>query len=255
MAPAEPPLWLAFAAGSFGGLCNTVAGYPLDTIKVRLQSGSKQQLFKGLFGGILTPVSGVVPFWMMYYGGYKVGRAMQPDDSTASVARAGAVAGLASSVVWCPMNAVKCVAQAERCGSLEALRRVLSRVGAAGLYRGFVPTLLLFSVPGSATFYFIYEESTILLPFGVWWVPFVAGGLAGVVEWTVGMPGDTIRTRYQTGFHHKSVASCVKDIWRGEGARGFYRGFSAALPRAFVANAAALAGIEAVNRAFRTASA
>jgi hypothetical protein len=29
-----PPLWHSLVAGSVGGICNTVIGHPLDTIKV-----------------------------------------------------------------------------------------------------------------------------------------------------------------------------------------------------------------------------
>mmetsp|Transcript_10588 Transcript_10588/g.30267 ORF Transcript_10588/g.30267 Transcript_10588/m.30267 type:complete len:269 (-) Transcript_10588:101-907(-) len=245
----EPPLWVALCAGSVGGLCNTISGYPLDTVKVRLQTGNTQALFRGLFKGITAPISTVAPFWATLYFGYKAGKSIQPDDSPLSAARAGAVAGICGCFVWVPMQAVKCIAQDRHCRSSEALRILRSQVGLAGFYRGFVPTLLLFSIPGSAAFYWTYETST--ARFGaMWWTPFVAGGLAGCLEWTVGMPGDTLRTRYQTSYRHDSVLQCARELVASHGVSGFYRGYSAALARAFVSNGAALLGIEAVNTAY-----
>lgn len=252
MEAVAPPVWQAFVAGSFGGLCNTITGHPFDTVKVRIQTGRTQNLFRGLSRGIMTPVSSVVPFWAIYYGGYKFGRSLQPDDSAASVARAGVVAGCFGSIVWCPMQAVKCVAQDRRLSIREALQVVWRKGGLKCLYRGFTPTLLLFSVPGTAAFYWTYEV-TRQSAGDEKWGPFVAGGVAGVIEWTVGMPGDTLRTRYQTGFHYPNARSCAFELWQSEGCAGFYRGYSAALPRAFVCNAAALAGIDVVGRVFRNA--
>jgi hypothetical protein len=40
LAPRSDPFWNLFA-GSFGGVCSLVVGYPLDTLKVRMQVGKK----------------------------------------------------------------------------------------------------------------------------------------------------------------------------------------------------------------------
>eukprot|EP00746_Dinoflagellata_sp_MGD_P036468 gnl/MRDRNA2_/MRDRNA2_187480_c0_seq1.p1 gnl/MRDRNA2_/MRDRNA2_187480_c0~~gnl/MRDRNA2_/MRDRNA2_187480_c0_seq1.p1 ORF type:complete len:223 (-),score=19.06 gnl/MRDRNA2_/MRDRNA2_187480_c0_seq1:51-665(-) len=200
----------------------------------------------------MSPVSTIAPFWGTLYGGYQVGRYLQPDDSAVSVAKAGAIGGFTSSFLYVPMNAVKCIAQDRRCSSLQALHVVRSQGGLPGLYRGWFVTVTLFSVPGSAAFYFTYEMTKQNLSHA-WWAPFIAGGVSGIVEWTVGMPGDTIRTRYQTEFRYVAVQDCIADIL-STGPWGFFRGYSAALPRAFVCNAASLAGIEAVQYAYYQSS-
>ena len=40
----------AFASATFGGVCATIVGHPLDTVKIRIQNNafSIQQLWKGL---------------------------------------------------------------------------------------------------------------------------------------------------------------------------------------------------------------
>lgn len=251
----EPPLWLAFAAGTTGGFFNTITGYPLDTVKTRIQTGRQEHLFRGLYRGMTAPLSSVMPFWGMLYGGYKVGRWIRPADDTASIVFAGTLAGLFGSVVWVPMQAVKSVAQDRRCSSRDAFHIVIKRAGLSGLFRGYFVNLF-FALPGSAAFYWTMEQtkqSERLVDF--WWAPIVAGGIGGLVEWTVGLPGDTARTRYQTSFHYTSSKTCAGELWRLEGIRGFYRGYSAALPRAFICNAAALAGIELVYSAHRIVSA
>merc|ERR1712039_981463 len=112
---------------------------------------------------MLAPISSVVPYWMMLYGGYKVGRYLQPDDSQLSVIRAGAVSGVFGSVVWVPMQAVKCVAQDSRVSSGKALKMVYLQHGVRGFYRGYLPTVTLFAVPGTMAFFATYENTKELL--------------------------------------------------------------------------------------------
>lgn len=74
-----------------------------------------------------------------------------------------------------------------------------------------------------------------------------AAGLASLAESTVGMPGDTLRTRYQTDLKSPSVRACAEALYRAEGLRGFYRGYRYRLPFGIVINSTALVTIEVVN--------
>jgi solute carrier family 25 carnitine/acylcarnitine transporter 20/29 len=249
---AEPPLWQALVAGVSGGVCNVLVGHPFDTIKVRAQAD--RPLFEGsLLTGIVGQLVGVAPFWMFFYFSYKLGRSLQPDSGLVSLTRAGMIAGALSSLVYCPVQGVKCIAQADKVSSGAALRQLTSNFrNPLGIYRGLLPTLA-YTVPAQAAFYLSFEVAVARLPpvFAGLWRQLVAGGLAGIVEFTVGMPMDTLKTRCQISTASGSaggVLSVLGQLWREEGIAGFYRGYKWAVLRAFPANGAAMVGIEVVNR-------
>ena len=182
----EAPLWQALVAGVSGGVCNVLIGHPFDTIKVRAQTD--RPLLKGsLFTGILGQLVGVAPFWMFFYFSYKLGRSLQPDSGLFSMTRAGMIAGGLSSLIYCPVQGVKCVAQADGVSSGAALRQLTSDFrNPFGIYRGLLPTLA-YTVPAQAAFYLAFEVLLARLPpaFTGLWRQLMAGGCAGVVEFTV----------------------------------------------------------------------
>ena len=90
------------------------------------------------------------------------------------------------------------------------------------------------------------------------WRQLVAGGCAGIVEFTVGMPMDTLKTRCQVSIDPASSSGKraglyamlgeMLQLWQEEGLAGFFRGYKWAVLRAFPANGAAMVGIEVANR-------
>lgn len=86
-----------FVAGGFGGICLLAAGYPLDTIKVRLQTMNKsgstkykgtfdcgKQVFKkegvrGFYKGMAFPLIGVAPLYAITYFGFTIGKQLQQE--------------------------------------------------------------------------------------------------------------------------------------------------------------------------------
>lgn len=79
------------------------------------------------------------------------------------------------------------------------------------------------------------------------WSPFLAGGLAGVAEWTLILPVDTVKTRF-TMLRHASLAAVVRGVWREGGVPAFYRGLGPTLARSFPANGAAFVCIDGIDR-------
>ena len=68
--PATPPVWQRFVAGTASGVCLTLVGHPLDTVKVLMQSASspppsltnvdsrivRRDGLRGFYAGFLPPL-------------------------------------------------------------------------------------------------------------------------------------------------------------------------------------------------------
>lgn len=79
------------------------------------------------------------------------------------------------------------------------------------------------------------------------WPSLVAGGAAGIANWSVGMPADVIKSRLQTapdGTYPKGVRSVLPILIREEGFLALYHGVVPVMLRAFPANAACFLGLE-----------
>ena len=90
-------------------------------------------------------------------------------------------------------------------------------------------------------------------------VNFWAGGLSAQVFWLTSYPSDVVKQRIMTDPLGKGLGdgkrkfpswnAAAREIWRRDGARGFWRGFLPCFLRAFPANAVALLAFEGVMRA------
>ena len=73
------------------------------------------------------------------------------------------------------------------------------------------------------------------------------GGTAGILSWTFTYPQDTIKTRLQADgmgrYLYRGSWHCARVIYRDSGLRGFFKGFSAALIRAFPTNGVTFATV------------
>lgn len=78
-----------------------------------------------------------------------------------------------------------------------------------------------------------------------------AGGMAGVANWTVGMPQDVLKSRLQTaptGTYPNGIKDVFRELMRNEGPTALYKGFVPVLTRAVPANAACFIGLELCMR-------
>ncbi len=73
---------------------------------------------------------------------------------------------------------------------------------------------------------------------------FVCGGFAGMAAWSVIFPFDSVKSRMQSGSVQTGVVETMRNMWQRGGATPFFRGWSAAVLRAFPANAALFLGVE-----------
>ena len=153
-------------------------------------------------------------------------------------------------------------------GALAVALGVARAEGVRGLFAGLGP-LLLRDLPLNAVMFGTFKAVSRALapPAGAsaaagGWRDFVAGGVAGTAAWAAVYPADVVKSRVQVAGAAVSGAeggggstpstrqggstlSTLRAIVREGGPRALYRGCSAALTRAFVANAALFWGVHA----------
>jgi solute carrier family 25 carnitine/acylcarnitine transporter 20/29 len=77
----------------------------------------------------------------------------------------------------------------------------------------------------------------------------LAGGFAGVANWIVALPFDTLKSRLQTSRfgQYTGVGHVYRELMIREGPKAIFRGLAPALIRAFPANTATFLGVEATR--------
>jgi len=182
---------------------------------------------------------------------------------------AGSVAGIANSVVSGPVEHIRIRLQIQQAhnkiysGPGDAVKKIVSAHGIAGLYKGQVATLYREAI-GYGAYFWAYEKlmQRELKKHGirrdqvspVKAVIFGAG--AGYALWACIYPIDMIKSRMQTdgftvadGRKYKSTLDCIRTVWRTEGIAAFTRGLTPTLIRSPFANGATFLGYELASRA------
>ncbi|KAL1123974.1 hypothetical protein AAG570_001744 [Ranatra chinensis] len=274
-----------FLSGGFGGICTVVAGHPLDTIKVRLQTMAKpapgqlplysgtwdcakktvqKEGFRGLYKGMGAPLAGVAPIFAISFFGFGVGkRLLQEGDEELTPTKlfaAGAFSGIFTTVIMAPGERIKCLLQIQHgdakpkySGPGDVVKQLYREGGIRSIYKGTVATLLR-DVPASGMYFMTYEWlQKALKPIGENTTEMnllktiFAGGMAGIFNWSVGMPADVIKSRLQTSPEgtYRGVGHVFSVLMKEEGPLALYKGVTPVMLRAFPANAACFLGFEA----------
>lgn len=184
-------------------------------------------------------------------------------------ALAGIMAGATVSFIAAPVEHIKARLQVQYAadkkqrlysGPIDCSKKILRAHGFGGLYHGLSATLLF-----RAFFFFwwgsydiftrVFSNHTNLSTPAI---NFWAGGLSAQVFWLTSYPSDVVKQRIMTDplggplndgqRRFPRWKDAAKDIWRRDGARGFWRGFLPCFLRAFPANAVALVAFEGVMR-------
>lgn len=275
--------WHDFAAGWVGGSLGVLCGHPLDTVKVRQQAlhvsplrclqltlrhEGPRALFKGLAFPLVSAGGVNAVFFGAYYnclrwldgGGGGTGRA-----PLWQVGAAGAVGGVVQLSVAVPVEVVKIQLQTRTGaaaawtrhyqtsarGPLSCLAELRRRAGVAAWYQG-LRAQLYRDVPASAAYFVIYEAAcrysrrSELLPEPA--TVLLAGGMAGLLSWTLILPFDVVKSRLQAADPARPEFSgalhCARMTVLRDGPTALMRGFSAMALRGFVVNAATFLGYE-----------
>ncbi|KAG3236417.1 hypothetical protein PI124_g18577 [Phytophthora idaei] len=262
--------WLDIAkdlnAGTIGGVAGIVAGHPLDTVKVQLQTsreasaGVLRTLHRvvgsegaaGLYRGLLSPILSNAPINAVVFGVQgQVVRGLQRDDALLSSTQhfmAGSSAGLVQVIFAAPSEHVKIQLQTGAMGaehsSLVAGRIMLRRYGARTLFKGW-QVCLLRDVPAFGAYFCGYEATKRWLTDGeseneTDLKLMMAGGIAGMLSWMVSMPQDVVKSCVQSQSlegKQMTMTQIARSRMQQEGPGFFFKGFSATMLRAFPVSA------------------
>ncbi|XP_053924182.1 solute carrier family 25 member 47 isoform X3 [Cuculus canorus] len=256
-----------FIAGAIGGGLSTAVGYPLDTVKVRIQTERHyngiwhciQETYRtekvwGFYKGVSASVLAVSAISSVSFGTYKnflcticklrYGAA-DAKPSKLDVSLAGGAAG-----------AARTVSKPKYHGSLHCLKVIVKEEGFGGLYKG-CSALLCRDCSSSAIYFLTYSAlCDWLTPAGKdkpgFLVVLLSGGFAGVLAWGLATPMDVIKSRMQTDesdqHKYRGLVHCVRESVRKEGAKVLFKGLGLNCIRAFPVNMVVFVTYEAVLR-------
>lgn len=220
----------------------------------------------GLYRGVQAPLLAVTPgfavsFWSFDFAGKSIrdynGMARSDELTLKQATLAGAFSGIPLALIFGPTERIKCLMQVDKGkynGFFDCARKVYKEGGMRSVAKGTFSTALR-DVPGNAAYFGSYEyvkqlscelegrEKASIMG------TLLAGGCAGVGNWIVAIPFDTVKSRWQTApaGKYRSVLDVLQTLLREEGPSALFRGLSPALLRAFPANATCLLGVETVR--------
>ncbi|KAH6833630.1 Mitochondrial substrate carrier family protein [Perilla frutescens var. hirtella] len=270
-----------FVAGGVGGTAGVIAGYPLDTLRIRQQNsatGSAAQILRrlvtaegpfSLYRGMAAPLASVTFQNAVAFQTYAIlSRAIDinsaPDDppSYRGVALGGVGTGAIQSLVLSPVELVKIRLQLQPKtnlnGPLDVARTILRAEGWRGIYRGLTITVLR-DAPAHGVYFWTYEYTREGLHPGCrksgqesFGTMLLAGGLAGVASWICCYPLDVIKTRLQAQslsmVKYDGIVDCFRRSVKEDGYNVLWRGLGTAVARAFIVNGAVFTAYETALR-------
>ncbi|PRP87491.1 mitochondrial substrate carrier family protein [Planoprotostelium fungivorum] len=215
----------------------------------------KQDGFAGLYKGVQSPLIGLSFFnavQFMAYGRIKkliksFDVDQQADLTIKQYIVAGSLVGGVISFIECPIDFLKSQLQvpgSQYKGLVDVSRQIASSRGVfPGWFQGLTATLIR-DVPANAAYFGVYElvkgelrsegESLQSMPA---WKFLVSGGVGGMAYWTFTFPLDVIKSSIQTDKtipqerKYKNYVDCATQIYRQQGTKGFFRGFTPCIVR------------------------
>ncbi|CAD5222797.1 unnamed protein product [Bursaphelenchus okinawaensis] len=258
-----------FVAGSIGGAAGVLAGHPLDTVKVRLQTQKTGQFrgtwhcfthilakdkVRGLYKGMSSPLSSLTLVNAIVFGVHgTVAKQFSDHQAIFTHFVAGCSAGIAQAFVAAPTELLKLRVQVQdgprQYRSPYHCLRCILKENPATLFRGTWITQLR-DCPGLGIYFASYEylarkmskDGTMEALTSIQLL--MAGGLAGMTSWLFNYPTDVIKTRYQADDTSQNYREVIRKAYAENGYRTFFCGFGSTLLRAFPTNAATFFTVE-----------
>ena len=254
-----------FIAGNVGGIVGIFCVYPLDTIKIRIQTypGIYKSSFDvlhqmqqksgllSMYRGLLAPCAGfgltfAISFSSFgYFSKFIKEYRNESSNNTVDLIFAGAITGLVQSPPRAIMERIKSVMQVhEKKGATpfkwsgSCFMYILQNQGIRGLFQGF-SSVLLREIPQFAIYYptyYISKDKFINMGLSSTYSELLAGGTAGLVQWLPPLYSfDVIKSHMQTcpPGKYKGFFDCARQLYKAESVVVFFRGLQPALVRAF----------------------
>ncbi|SCV06082.1 LANO_0H21704g1_1 [Lachancea nothofagi CBS 11611] len=269
--------------GSVAGAAGKLIEYPLDTVKVRMQTQpahifptswscikytyAKEGLWKGFYQGLGSPVAGAALENAVLFVAFNRAQnylkthhheSLSPLSQTVW---AGAFAGACVSYVLTPVELVKCTLQVANLSESKTrhskigptIKHIIETRGIKGLWQGQSSTFIRECAGGAVWFttyetlkhYFAHRRGENNTENHTWEL-LAAGASAGVAFNASVFPADTIKSTAQT--EHLGIVDATKRILARNGPAGLYRGLGVTLLRAAPANAVVFYTYETLSK-------
>jgi solute carrier family 25 carnitine/acylcarnitine transporter 20/29 len=264
--------------GFFAGIIGTTIGYPLDTIKTRMQTGGTHGLYRtglniaskeglgAFYKGVGTPLVSLTILSTLNFTAYNsFKRALTPTASTQAfspiaVFGAGVLCGPVAAVFSTPEHVLKTLMQVDNTrerprftgGSLGAAKIIVNEGGFKALYVGGFSNLVRESTFLSV-YFLSYETLKLNLNsytnLGPFCIP-VSGGLAGALGWFISYPLDCIKSNIMVEGRGK-IVEVGKEILSKKGVMGLYSGLGPSIARSFLVSGSRFSAYELGSSFYR----
>tara|TARA_B100000963_G_scaffold360591_1_gene392050 strand:- start:160 stop:819 length:660 start_codon:yes stop_codon:yes gene_type:complete len=186
-----------YVYGGVSGMCQTIVGYPFDTCKVLLQNNKNisDLKLKNLMSGVKYPLTSSIFICSINFGSYNYMR----NHLDFNIPLSGGLSGLIVSPIVFMSDFGKIQRQMGVTPKWENL------IYSKGFYSVVLRETSAFSIYFT-TFHYARRNQI---------NPFIAGGIAGLANWTFTYPIDVVRTRQI--MHNCSMYSAIKQgkLWKG----------------------------------------
>lgn len=230
LATAAVPLGtLRVIAGLTSGYIGAIAVYPIDLVKTQVQNTGQRpysvaknilqtQGMRRMFNGAGVQLIGIGP--------EKAIKLFVNDTATSYGFHpiiCGGMAGACQVLVTNPIEYVKIQYQMNSEKNMTLRLTIRQLGGFKSLYKG-ASLCLMRDIPFSAIYFPCYSYFKQMLPADKAYT-LISGTLAALPAAYLVTPLDMVKTRIQTkGNNTKGILQCVKDVYKKEGFRAFFKG-------------------------------
>lgn len=241
---------------------NLVNGNP-DTIKI-IKSIWKNEGIRGFYRGLLPITIGYLPTWTIYFTVYENSKIFYPkyfSSETLSHVLSALTAGLASSIAVNPIWVVKTrlmiqtneklASKTYYKGTIDAFKTMYREEGIRVFYSGLLPSIL--GLVHVGIHFPVYEKLKQLTHSDKidinnnnhLWKLIFASSISKMIASSITYPHEILRTRSQMQEKSKTnLINIIKEIYRNQGLKGFYSGYTINLIRTVPASAVTLVSFE-----------
>lgn len=253
-----------YVAGGASGVIRIIFGYPIETIKIRMQtteikanySFDIRGLYKGSIGvfgssfittaiefGVYEQTKNHIDDYIENYIENYIEKYETKNNLIFSSFLAGGISGICQVPITTPVelirNRLQTVSNLTKLGKFDSLnlyQNILQTHGIKALYKGTGMTILRDSI-GTGIYFTSYELAKKYLKYlklplvdeNGYLTQSIAGAAAGLGFWSSIYPIDVIKNNIQIDNFDKPMfknsVECAKIIYNNQGIKGFYKGF------------------------------